>query len=275
MHDVLERFMREQVEAGPPAPNESWSPVQRERAQEIAAEVFGDYERRGRTGRRIEWETQKSDLLALIDDFLTSDDQYRSVHGSTPDHFELAFGMGSNEPLEIGLDDGRSLQFRGMIDRVDQGPQGSKRIVDYKTGDGSQYKGLDGEDDPTRQGTLLQLGLYAEAVGSKLGASAVSSEYWMVNTKAGFARHGYWWTPSHRQRLVEVLTAIADGIEAGVFAAIPGDWQSFRNSYENCAYCDFTAVCPRDRAEHTDKKAEAPELAVRVALIPKSERAES
>ena len=97
----------------------------------------------------------------------------------------------------------------------------------------------------------------------------------MVNTKAGFARHGYWWTPSHRQRLVEVLTAIADGIEAGVFAAIPGDWQSFRNSYENCAYCDFTAVCARDRAEHTDKKAEAPELAVRVALIPKSERAES
>jgi hypothetical protein len=274
MHDVLERFMREQVDAGPPAPDEAWSAAQRERAQEIAAEVFGDYERRGRTGRRIEWVTQKSDLLALIDDFLTSDDQYRSAHGSTPAHFELAFGMGSNEALEIGLDDGRSLQFRGMIDRVDQGPHGSKRIVDYKTGAGTQYKGLDGEDDPTRQGTLLQLGLYAEAVASKLGASAVSSEYWMVNTSAGFARHGYPWTPSHRQRLVEVLTAIANGIEAGVFATIPGDWQSFRNSYENCAYCDFTAVCPQDRAEQANEKADAPELAVRVALIPKSERAD-
>lgn len=275
MHDVLERFMREQVEAGPPAPHEPWSAAQRSRAQEIAEESFGEYERRGRTGRRIEWETQKSDLLALIDDFLTSDDQYRAAHESTPDHFELGFGMGANDPLEISLDDGRSLLFRGMVDRVDQGPHGSRRIVDYKTGSGNQYKGLAAEDDPTRHGTLLQLGLYAEAVASQLGASAVSSEYWMVNTSAGFARHGYGWTPSHRERLVDVLTVIADGIEAGVFATIPGDWQSFRNSYENCAYCDFTSVCPRDRAEHADDKADAPEMAVRVALIPKSERAES
>ena len=272
MHDVLERFMREQVEAGPPAPDEPWSAAQRARAQEIAAESFGEYERRGRTGRRIEWETQKSDLLALIDDFLTSDDTYRAAHQSTPDQFELAFGMGSNEPLQIGLDDGRLLQFRGMIDRVDQGPNGSRRIIDYKTGSGSQYNGLDSEADPTRRGTLLQLGLYAEAVADQLGAGAVSSEYWMVNTSAGFARHGYRWTPSHRERLVDVLTGIADGIEAGIFAAIPGDWQSFRNTYDNCAYCDFTSVCPRDRAEHADDKVDAPELEVRVALIPKSER---
>ncbi len=269
MHDVLERFMREQVQAGPPAPDEPWSTAQRARAQEIATESFAEYERRGRTGRRIEWETQKSDLLALIDDFLTSDDQYRLEHSSTPAHLELAFGMASTDPLEIALDDGRSLQFRGMIDRVDEGPHGNKRIVDYKTGSGTQYKGLAAEDDPTRQGTLLQLGLYAEAASAQLGASGVSSEYWMVNTSAGFARFGYPWTPSHRDRLIDVLTTIADGIEAGVFAAIPGDWQSFRNTYDNCAYCDFAGVCPRDRAEHADEKADAPELAVRVALVPK------
>jgi ATP-dependent helicase/nuclease subunit B len=269
LHDVLEKFMREQVQVGPPRPHEPWTADQRERAQEIASEVFDEYERRGRTGRRIEWETQKSDLLALIDDFLTQDFAYRAARGATPAHFELAFGMGQNEPLEIMLDDGRSLRFRGMIDRVDEGPSGSKLVSDYKTGSGNQYKGLGKEDDPTRQGTLLQLGLYAEAVASQLGASAISADYWMVNTGAGFARHGYPWTPSHRERLVEVLTSIADGIEAGAFAAIPGEWQSFRSTYENCAYCDFDTVCPRGRAEQAADKAEAPELAVRVALVPR------
>ena len=269
LHDVLERFMQEQVQTGAPRPHEPWTIDQRARAQEIAAEVFDDYERRGRTGRRIEWETQKSDLLALVDDFLTHDFVYRSASGATPAHFELAFGMGQNEPLEIGLDDGRSLRFRGMIDRVDEGPGGSKLVSDYKTGSGTQYKGLANEDDPTRQGTLLQLGLYAEAVVSQLGASAVSAEYWMVNTGAGFARHGYPWTPTHRERLLEVLTSIADGIEAGVFAAIPGEWQSFRGTYDNCAYCDFDTVCPRGRAEQAADKAEAPEMAVRVALVPR------
>lgn len=275
MHDVLERFMREQVDVGAPAPDEPWSQAQRERAQAIAVEVFDDYERHGRTGRPIEWQTQKRDLLALIDDFLTNDDQYRAAFGATPEHFELGFGMRTAEPLELELDDGRALRFRGLIDRVDRGPRATRRVVDYKTGSGSKYKGLAGEDDPTRAGTLLQLGLYAEAVAAELGAGTISSEYLMVDTSAGFARHGYDWTPAHRHRLLDVLTVIADGIEAGVFPTIPGDWQSFRNSYQNCTYCQFDTVCPRDRSEHARDKAGAPELAVRVALMPKPESDEA
>jgi len=267
MHDVLERFMREQVEAGPPAPTEPWTPAQRARASEIAHEVFDDYERRGRTGRRIEWETQKSDLVALIDDFLTADDAFRAENGATPSAFELGFGMGATPPLTFGLDDGRLLRFRGMIDRVDDGPSGSKLVSDYKTGSGTPYK-IDA-DDPTKQGTMLQLGLYAEAVAQQLGAQAIGSQYWMVNTGAGFARHGYAWTAAHRERLTSVLTTIADGIETGVFPAIPGEWQSFRSTYKNCTYCDFNVVCPRARAEHAADKADAAELAVRVELTPR------
>jgi len=267
MHDVLERFMREQVEAGPPAPEQPWSNDQRTRAQQIAHQVLDDYESRGRTGRTIEWQTQKSDLLALIDDFLTADDAYRAANGATPARFELGFGMDGGPPLAVNLADGRTLRFRGRIDRVDDGPNGAKLVFDYKTGTGSGYK-IDA-DDPTKQGTMLQLGLYAQAVIDQLGANDVSSQYWMVNTQAGFARHGYPWTKNHRERFVDVLTTITNGIESGVFAAIPGDWQSFRSTYENCTYCDFNDLCPRDRSEQAEEKADAPELAVRVALTPR------
>lgn len=267
MHAVLEQFMREQVDAGPPAPNQPWSNSQRQRAQAIAHEVFDVYERRGRTGRRIEWQTQKTDLLALIDDFLTADDAHRAATQATPAHFELGFGMGDTDPLVVQLDDRRTLRFRGMIDRVDHGSNGARFVTDYKTGRGTRYK-ID-SDDPTRQGTMLQLGMYAEAVAARFETDAVSTHYWMVDTQAGFAQHGYPWTPDHRERLFDVLTTIADGIDAGVFAAIPGEWQSFRSTYENCTYCDFNEVCPRDRSEHEADKASAPELAVRVALQPR------
>ena len=74
------------------------------------------------------------------------------------------------------------------------------------------------------------------------------------------------WTEEHRRRLADVVTTIVEGIEGGVFAAAPGEWDSFRRTYEQCAYCEFDSVCPRDRAEHAADKADAPELAVRVAL---------
>ena len=270
MHDILERFMREQVQAGPPAPHEPWTNEQRDRAQEIAVEVFDDYEQRGRTGRRIEWQTQKSDLLALVDDFLTHDDEFRAGAQATPAHFELDFGMAA-EPLTMHLDGDRILRFRGKIDRVDVAADGAMVVSDYKTGKGTQFNKLD-EGDPTQQGTLLQLGLYAEAVAQQLGASRVSSSYWMVNPEAGYKRHGYPWTSDRRERLTEVLTAIADGIDAGVFAAVPGDWQSFRGTYDNCVYCEFDNVCPRGRAEQAADKAKASELEVRVTLTERPEQ---
>jgi len=274
MHLVLERFMQEQVEAGAPAPDESWSDAQRARAQVIASEVFDEYERRGRTGRPIEWETQKNDLLALIDDFLTNDNEFRRINRATPSQFEFAFGMRDAGPLTMRLVDGRSLSFRGMIDRIDETETGHQLVSDYKTGKGSVYNGLAKDPDPTRSGTLLQLGLYAEAVAQHLGAGHIASNYWMVNAEAGFARHGYDWTPENRGRLLDVLGTIADGIEAGVFVPTPGEWQSYKGSYDNCAYCAFDSVCPKGRAEHAADKAQAPELAVRVELTLKPEEPE-
>jgi RecB family exonuclease len=275
MHEILETFLREIVAQGPPSPDEPWTDEQRARALQVAAEVFDDYERRGRTGRPVMWDTQKSDLLASIDEFLQADDDHRASLAATPAHFEQGFGLDGEPPVAIEIADGRLLRFRGFIDRIDSAGPGRMVVSDYKTGSGSQYKGLAKEADPTKAGTLLQLGLYAEAAHQLLGADSVETSYWMVNPRANYQRMGYEWTPEHRARLVDVVSTIVDGIESGVFAAAPGDWDNFRRTYKECAFCEFDPICPRDRAEHAADKLTAPELSVRVALTAKPDDPEA
>ena len=158
------------------------------------------------------------------------------------------------------MPDGRSLEFRGRADRVDRTDDGRLLVSDYKTGKGAGYRGID-VGDPVRGGTMLQLGLYAEAAHQLLGASSTEAHYWMVDPRAGYERRGYPWTPDRRQRFIDVLATIVDGIEAGVFLVDPGDWNIWRGTYENCMYCNFDRLCVRNRGEQADVKVAAPGVA--------------
>jgi hypothetical protein len=55
-----------------------------------------------------------------------------------------------------------------------------------------------------------------------------------------------------RERLSEVVDAVATGIEEGLFVAIPG--KEDRDSYENCRMCAFDDICVSDREEAWDRK---------------------
>lgn len=264
VHLALERFYEEVIESGVPDPDQPWTPEQHERLRVIADEVLADYERRGRAGRPVSWKLTRGDVLAMLDEFLHADDAFRSATGMRPDRVELPFGMDGAEPVTLELPGGRKLSFRGKADRVDVGDDGRVAVTDYKTGKGTGYEAL--EDDPVTGGTTLQLGLYAEAARQQLGADQVDSHYWMVNVEAGFRRVGYSWTEDRRERFIEVVTAIVDGVEGGMFAAVPGDWNHFRGTNDNCAYCEFDPICPRDRGEHAEAKLGAPELQARKPL---------
>jgi ATP-dependent helicase/nuclease subunit B len=266
VHEALEDFLAEVIEQGAPSPDEPWSEGHRARLQEIAQEKLADYERRGRTGRPVNWQLTKGDVLALLDGFLSSDDEHRATTRSVPERVELPFGLDGEEPVTIALADGRQLRFRGKADRVDRTQDGRVHVSDYKTSRGGAYGGL--EDDPVLAGTTLQLGLYAEAARQLLGADAVDARYWLINAEAAYRRLGYEWTDERRDRFVSVLTAIVDGIESGVFPAVPGEWNYFMGAHDNCRYCEFDHVCVRDRGEHAEVKVAAPELAVRAALTP-------
>jgi ATP-dependent helicase/nuclease subunit B len=264
VHEILEKFFTDQIAVGAPAPSTPWSDAQRARLAEIADEVFDGLEASGRTGRALHWQLQRRELALLLDEFLYDDDAYRARWDATPVRAEQPFGAKGVLPVVIDLGGERAVHFRGYADRIDATPSGHHLVTDYKTGKGDKYKF---EPDPTQAGTALQLGLYSEAAVQLLGATSAQAHYWMVNPDAPEPPQvGYRWEPPQRERFVEVVGAIVDGIDRGVFAATPGEWDSWRSTHTTCIYCDFNEVCPVDRGEFAQLKASAPELAVRAAL---------
>lgn len=263
IHAVLERFITE-VLARPvgPAPDDPWSLADRARVVAIAEEEFAGVEARGLCGRPLHWRRTKGDVLADLDVFLTEDDAHRAGGGLRPVQVEMAFGLGEQPPLSVPLRDGRELTFRGKVDRVDVDDAGRAVVLDYKTGSGSSYEKLD--DDPVREGRTLQLAIYAEAARAQLGEEAIDVEarYWMISSKGKWAKPGYEWTDDRRQRFLEVAETIVEGIESGVFPARPGEYDPFWGSHENCGYCEFDRLCPRDREDHERATAGAPPLAL-------------
>ncbi|MCC6437244.1 MAG: PD-(D/E)XK nuclease family protein [Acidimicrobiales bacterium] len=265
VHAALERFLLDALQDGPPDPCESWSQEQRLHLAELAGEVFDEFEARGRTGRAVHWKLDRVALLSMLDSFLHADDRHRAGRSVRPERVELAFGLDGAGPVTIALPDGRELAFRGRADRVDRSEDGRVVVLDYKTGKGAKYKGI-ADGDPVQGGTTLQLGLYAEAALQHLGATSAEAHYWIVNDASGHPHHGYEWTPPRRARFLEVVTAIADGIEQGLFPAVPGEWNTFRNTHDGCAYCEFDSLCPRDRGEVAEVKLADPLLAGRAVL---------
>ncbi|HMQ27731.1 MAG TPA: hypothetical protein PKA98_17200, partial [Acidimicrobiales bacterium] len=72
-------------------------------------------------------------------------------------------------------------------------------------------------------------------------------------------------------RLDAINLSVAAGIGAGPSPAVSGEFDPFWRVHDNCTYCEFDRVCPRDRDEHQQLKAGAPELAVLDRLLPPAE----
>ncbi|MGB3733473.1 MAG: PD-(D/E)XK nuclease family protein [Ilumatobacter sp.] len=265
VHLVLERFIDESIENGPPDPSTPWSESDRERLHAIATELANEYEASGRTGRPINWRVQRDDLNDVLDRFLLADDDFRRSHLATPTRVELDLGVRSGEPVDFDLADGRRVTMRGLIDRVDTTADGRVIVSDYKTGKGKKFDGID--DDPFLGGRTLQLGMYSEGAMRHTQRESAAAAYWLVESN-GQQRLGYAWNEGLRARFDQLLAAITDGIDGGVFAAAPGEWNTFRQTNEECTYCDYDPVCVRERGEQADAKAAAPEVQVRLVLEP-------
>jgi len=115
----------------------------------------------------------------------------------------------------------------GVLDRVDELPDGTLRIVDYKTA-----------RTPPREPDTFQLDVYQLGLAAKTGrlAEQIVFEY---------LRHGV-------QRVVEVddrnLRCTLERVE-GVVAGVEGDDTLAPRPGDYCRRCDYIAYCPAQRAD--------------------------
>ncbi|MEJ7719781.1 MAG: PD-(D/E)XK nuclease family protein [Ilumatobacteraceae bacterium] len=256
LHKVLEDFVDEVLQAEEvPAPAVPWSDARRRRLHEIGDQRFDQLEREGRTGRALLWREERWALHQNLDRFLSKDDEERTRRRTTPDEVERSFGIDGTEPLSVELDDGRILRFRGRIDRIDRTVDGAPVVYDYKSGSGSKYQGWNGDADAVMGGTVLQPAIYAEAVRDPSSTEAVEAALWFLEPQAKKTFVAVTNDDRARRRFRDVATTIVDGVEAGAFPAVPGEWDGFARTHKNCRYCEFDTVCPVDRGEHAEAKA--------------------
>ncbi len=293
VHTILDRFLREVLEAGAPSPATSWGTPARQRLSEIAEAAFAEREGQGLVGQRVFWRPERARIQRELLAFLEVEEQWRRNQGLVPWASEQGFGITPRQPeeeprppVEFPLGDGRNVLLRGAIDRLDRRADGSVVVTDYKTGRRDAYKrlgetpwaiyaGAGRKHDPKREALpRLQLPLYAAAARQMLGAkSGVIAGYWFVTERESFR-----YMPLRVDESVEAearwtMAAICDGLAGGVFPAFPRP----RGHPSHCDYCDADRHRAGEVEAQIRRKVHQPELLawLRVGareLLPTEER---
>jgi CRISPR/Cas system-associated exonuclease Cas4 (RecB family) len=243
VHNLLEIFYRNlDKERLLPLQRDKWGRIL-DLFIETAGKVFEEYSEGQSVGLGLLWEMEKQQMERSVKIFLEK--ELEEEGGYIPVSFEKSFGFSGNN-IEITLPEkNRKVRFRGRIDRIDfKGDEGF-RVIDYKTGK------LRGKDNDLNGGNYLQLPVYLLAASHIFGRSLESgvAEYRKVNTKRGkdsvrFSGEGL---ESNRAEFDKIIRIIIDGIEGGLFFAVP--------SRENCKFCPVVSVCPTGKAAIFQKKA--------------------
>jgi RecB family exonuclease len=187
------------------------------------------------------WKRQQSELSKVLS--RTLDALIEHAGRYTPLVQELAFGVGDRAPLVL---DGESpLRLRGYIDRVDRGPDGRLRIIDYKAGS-TPISSRDLSD-----GRRLQLPLYAMAAQQVLQAQVCGGCYWHIGAaRPSTLRLEEYVSPDGAKRgvggaietAVSHAVTIAANVRSGLFMPAPPD--------DGCPrFCPAAAFCERYRPQ--------------------------
>lgn len=183
---------------------------------------------------------RRSDILVAARTFLALEEQH--CREMTPRFFEVPFGLrraesraaiASRDPVPIAVGAGESFPLRGSIDRIDEAPDGSFHVWDYKTGGTWRHKeerGIDG-------GRQIQHALYAMALEVLLGRAGIA---------ASVSRSGYFF-PGRKGEGRRMPMAIDAGHTRDVLARLLGLLRAgtfpHASSKDDCRYCDYEAVC--------------------------------
>lgn len=174
-----------------------------------------------------------------------------------PLFFEVPFGLGPEEvkkagcglirPISIELGNGRSLRFRGIIDRIDQIEPGVFCVWDYKTGSARDY----GEQLYFNKGRQIQHALYAiaaEEILKKVFPKQSPKVKWAGYLFPSLRGEGkeVIRPVADRQKMVDLLNTLLEIMEKGTF--VPSHEGS------QCHYCDYQQVCGCEAAVRKAKQ---------------------
>jgi hypothetical protein len=261
VHRVLERFFRAEHERGRPAAGEPWTTEDESTVLRLLDAEVDAAQVRGQAGLPIFHAHERTALRADLERFLREDTVYRLATGAQPAAFEWEF-----QAVEIG---GR--RFRGKADRVDVAEDGKRAwVIDYKTGKNDNPNERERERDPFDGGRRLQLGVYAEAWRAQNGGPVeVTGRYWYVSQRGAFDTVDYRHSAANARLLAKVVSAIEEGVRAGVFPAVPGEEDPWYGGFTNCRYCDFDRVCSQRRLTDFTARAGGTSLQpwLRVAVV--------
>lgn len=260
IHDVLEKFALWRMEPS----SDSDSPTEQENWLRAAAISHVESLKEETPGRSEgAWKIELSRAWLILRQWLRREPDTAKQHDMRQIEAEYSFGgvrsgAESGPPVEVRTVSGKTVKFRGQVDRVDISEDGSRVIVyDYKSGGNSSYSGLD--SDPVKKGTKLQLPLYSKAVAEKYPEAEIQASYWFVRESSSELKP----SPSDYESekaegaLTAAVETIVEGIDSGVFPARPGVSASRAGgseSYENCLFCEYSRVCPKSKARLWNSK---------------------
>ncbi len=96
--------------------------------------------------------------------------------------------------------------------------------------------------------------LYARAARANVAetGSDVRAEFRFVSSKGKFERRQIVADDRADARLAEVVQHAADGIRAGAFLPMPGEFD--RGTFKNCRFCEYDRICSTTRDEAWRRK---------------------
>ncbi len=222
----------------------------------IARDEFEQVEKAGIVGDESSWFEKTVEISRGLEQFILEESRQREL---LPRDFELSFGMrdpvggGPLPAAEIKLGRDTFIKLRGRIDRVDASPlEDSWEIIDYKTGRYDKYR-----SDSFAGGTQLQLPLYLLSLNGLLdGMESLHQAralYYFATPRGGFKKIGFegYLVEERKNDLTSLLVSVVNGAGEGFFPPYPGKRRLGREGSfdgENCIYCDYRPICPRDIA---------------------------
>jgi hypothetical protein len=207
----------------------------RERVLAIADATIAEWREKVPPPGETVFEGEANALRHAAVSFLELERQ-RIEGGDSAEWEQMEYEFGAERPGAYPLGNGVTLPVKGKVDRIDRLPDGTLRIVDYKTGSARPYR-RDAKKAPFNGGRQLQPAIYAAAVEGLLGERVSCFEYHFPTDRGQNTVITYEALELEEAR--GVIRSLLDQVREGSF--VPTD------DPEDCSYCEYQPVCRASR----------------------------